>query len=95
LAALKEDEKAKAMKDIESMRGALTEFVQAKRTDLMKEEEGKTREILLEMEKIIGDFAKKEGYDMIINDRVLLYSNPALDVTEPVTKLMNESYNKK
>jgi len=95
LAALKEEEKAKAMKDIEAMRAGLTEFVQSKRTDLMKQEEEKTREILLEMEKVISDYAKKQGYDIIFNDRVLLFSNPAMDITEPVIKIMNENYNKK
>lgn len=95
LAALKEGEKANATKEINNMKAALAEFVQTKRTDLLKQEEEKTREILLEMEKMISDYAKKEGIDMVINDRVLLYSNTSLDVTDPIIKMMNESYNKK
>lgn len=95
LAALKEEEKATAMKDLEAMRNAMMEFVQAKRTDLAKQEEEKTREILLEMEKVISDYAKKEGFDLIINDRVLLYSNPSMEITDPIIKIMNENYNKK
>ena len=95
LAALTEAEKSKMEQQIEQMKSDLLAFDQAKRTDLTKKRDEKIREILLEIEKIVSDYAKKEKYDLILNDRVLIYGNETMDVTEQVIKTMNESYNKK
>ena len=95
VALLKEEEKGKAEADIEQMRTDLLAFDQAKRTDLTKQRDEKIREILLEIEKIVSDYAKKEGYDFILNDRVLIYGNETLDISDQILKLINESYNKK
>ena len=90
---LKPEEKEKAQKDLDQMRNELAEYDQQKRTDLNKKRDEKIREILLEIEKIVSDFAKKEKYDIILNDRVLIYGNPGMNVSEPVLKLLNDSYN--
>ena len=92
---LKPEEKDKAQKDLEQMRNELAEYDQQKRTDLNKQRDEKIREILLEIEKVVSDYAKKEKYDLILNDRVLIYGNQTMDVSEPVLKLLNESYNSK
>lgn len=95
LALLKDAERAKMQKEVEQQRTEAIAFDQAKRTDLTKQRDEKIREILLEIEKVVSDYAKKEGYDLILNDRVLVYGNPNLDITEPVLKLLNDTYNKK
>ncbi|MCR4337829.1 MAG: OmpH family outer membrane protein [Candidatus Omnitrophica bacterium] len=95
LALLKESEKEKAGKEMEQMKSDLLTYDQAERTELTKDRDEKIREILLEIEKQVSEFAKKEGYDFIINDRVLIYSNDALDITEPILKQLNAGYTKK
>ena len=90
---LKPEEKDKAQKDLEQMRTDLAQYDQQKKTDLNKQRDEKIREILLEIEKVVSDFAKKEKYDLILNDRVLIYGNQGMDVSEPVLKLLNDSYN--
>jgi outer membrane protein len=90
---LKPEEKDKAQKDLETMRNDLAQYDQQKRTDLNKQRDEKIREILLEIEKIVSDYAKKEKYDIILNDRVLIYGNQSMDISEPVLKLLNDSYN--
>ncbi len=95
LALLKDEEKAKAQEEVDKLRKDLVAFDQAKRTDLTRERDEKIREILLEIEKIVSDFAKKEGYDLILNDRVLIYGDKALNVTDQVQKILNEQYQKK
>ena len=95
LAALTEAERGKMEQQIEGMKSELLAFDQAKRTDLTKKRDEKIREILLEIEKIVSDYAKREKYDFILNDRVLIYGNETMDVTEQIIKAMNESYNKK
>ena len=92
---LKPEEKDKAQKDLEQMRSDLAQFDQQKRTDLQKQRDEKIREILLEIEKVVSDFAKKDKYDLILNDRVLVYGNPAMDISDQVLKLLNDSYNSK
>jgi len=95
LALLKEDEKKKMEEEIEVMRNELVEYDQAQRVDLTKKRDEKIREILLEIEKIVSDYAKKEKFDMILNDRVLIYGSDALNVTDQILTILNESFNKK
>lgn len=95
LALMKEDEKQKAMKELEQMRADLLSFNQSARADMAKQRDEMIREILLEIEKVVSDFAKKEGYDFILNDRVLIYGNDALNVSDQILKILNDAYNKK
>ena len=71
------------------MKADLLEFDRLKKTDLTKERNEKIREILLEIEKIVSDFAEKNGYSVILNDRVLIYGAPGYDVTEEILKVLN------
>lgn len=95
LALLKEEERKKVQKNIEKMTQDLRNFDQVQRTDLTKQRDEKLREILLEIEKVVSDFGKKAKYDLILNDRVLIYGRKALDVTDEILKILNKSYNKK
>jgi len=94
LALLKEDEKNKLNDNIEKQKESLIEFDKQKRTDLAKQRDEKVREILLEIEKIVSDMAKKEGYDFILNDRVLVYGDQTQNITDKVLKALNDSYKK-
>ncbi len=95
LALLKDDEKEKVNKELETMKADLIAFDQAKRTDLTKQRDEKIREILLEIEKVVSDYAKQEKYDLILNDRVLIYGDDGLDISTKILKLLNAEYNKK
>lgn len=94
LAVLKDDEKQKLQADIDKQKNELIEFDKDKRTELAKERDEKVREILLEIERIVSDIAKKEGYDYILNDRVLIYGDQTQNLTERVLKSLNDSYKK-
>ncbi len=95
LALMVEKEQEKMKADVEQMRQDLIAYDQAQRTDLTKQQDEKTREILLEIEKVVSEFSKKEGYDLILNDRVLIYGDTTMDITDAILTKMNESYNKK
>lgn len=86
---LKEDKKANLQKQIETMKSDLMAYDQQQKTDLTKERNEKIREILLEIEKIVSGYAEKNGYSLILNDRVLIYGDPAEDVTESILGEMN------
>lgn len=93
-AALKEDEKAKMEKDIEKLKADLVTFDQQNRTDLTKARDEKVREILMEIEKTVSEYAKRESYAYVFNDRVLIYGDQSMNITEPILKSLNEAYTK-
>lgn len=92
---VKEEEKKKLQDDIEKMRAELMEYDRQKKTDLTKERDEKIREILLEIEKAVSDYAKKEGYAYIFNDRVLIYGDKTNDISEAILKVINSGYSAK
>lgn len=91
LAVLKDAEKAQAEAEIQKMQQEIQEFAQAGRADLTRQRDEKIREILLEIEKVVSDFAKREKFDVIFNDRVLIYGSEGMDVTDQVLKALNEA----
>jgi outer membrane protein len=91
LSVLAEDKKGDVEKDVEKMKNDLIEFDRQKKTDLTKDRNEKIREILLEIEKIVSDYAEKQGYMLILNDRVLIYGAQNMDLTEQILKNLNGS----
>jgi Skp family chaperone for outer membrane proteins len=53
------------------------------------------KEIIIEIEKVVSDIAKKDGYTFIFNDTVILYGEKESNVTEQVLKALNESFSAK
>ena len=86
---MKEDQKGALEDEITAMKNDAQEFVQQEQSNLTKERNEKIREILLEIEKVVSDYAEKEGYGVILNDRVLIYGNPAKDLTENILTILN------
>ena len=79
------DEKIKALQD----------FDRTTRDALRKERDGMVRDILKEIEVIIQDFGKAQGYGYIFNDRVLVYKSEGNDLTNQVIKVLNDNFTKK
>lgn len=95
LSVLAADKKTEMEAEIEKMRNELLEYDRQQKTDLTKDRNEKIREILLEIEKIVSDYAEKEGYSVILNDRVLIYGQQSMDITEVILKKLNEQPEKK
>jgi len=89
LALLKEDKKADLEGEIEQMKADLLEYDRQQKTDLTKERNEKIREILLEIEKVVSEYAEKENYSLILNDRVLIYGTESIDITEVILGILN------
>ena len=47
------------------------------------------------MSDVIKEYGGKNGYSIIVNDRVLLYGDPGMDLTNEIIKILNDKYNKK
>ena len=91
LELLKEDQKKSLEGDVEKMKSDLMEYDRQKKTTLTKERNEKIREILLEIEKIVSGYAEQNGYALILNDRVLIYGDPARDLTQDILKTLNNA----
>lgn len=91
---MNEKEKETKKGDLESKVKGLQEFDRAKQTDLRKEQDEKMKEILKDIEDTVKQYAEKEGYTMVFNDRVLVYQTKSLDITDKIVDLLNKSYKK-
>lgn len=74
---------------------ALQEFDRVTRDSLRRERDTMVRDILKEIEGVIQDFGKAQGYTFIFNDRILVFKSESGDLTQQVIKVLNESYQKK
>lgn len=91
------NEKAREKKeqDIEAKIKELQEFDQDAKAMLTKERDDMVRDILKEMNDVIQEYGEGHGYSIILNDRVLLYGNKALDLSDDIIKILNDKYNTK
>ena len=90
LALLKEDQKSVLEEEITTLKEDAQDFVRQEQSNLTKERNEKIREILLEIEKIVSDYAEKENYQIILNDRVLIFGDPTKNLTEEILAILNE-----
>ena len=89
LALLNDKEKEKLQEQLDKDKRSLMEFDTQQQTELRRERDEKIREILLEIEKVVREFAEKGKYSLILNDKVLIYANESLEITDQVIKLLN------
>lgn len=94
MSLLSEKEKAAKEKELEEKRGKFEQLRQQVAVDLGKQRDEKLKEILQDIEKVIQSYAQKNGYDFILNDRVLLYGAANADVTQDIIDLLNSDYKK-
>jgi len=73
----------------------LQEFDRTTRDALRKERDDMVKDILKQIEVVIQDFGKAQGYGYIFNDRVLVYKGEGNDLTAQVIKVLNDNYAKK
>ncbi len=92
MSLLSEKEKAAKQKELDDKTEKLKQASQQIALDLRKERDEKLKEILQDIEKVIQSFAQKNGYDFILNDRVLLYGAASADVTQDIVDLLNKGY---
>ena len=96
LSLLKDEEKAKAEQELQGLIAEIQEYDREQQTDLAKKRDEHIREIMLEIEQFVDDYAGKEGFDFILNSNVLIWQGDAVvDVSEHITEILNKNYNEK
>jgi outer membrane protein len=76
-------------REIEARSDELQRFRKNTARDLRAERDRIAQDILKDIQRGIDDFAKKNGYAFIYDQRSLLYAQPANDVTDEVLQLLN------
>ncbi|MFA4981610.1 MAG: OmpH family outer membrane protein [Candidatus Omnitrophota bacterium] len=89
-ALLSEKGKADKQKVIDEKIKVLQAFDSKAQAELMKERNDLLGGIMKDIEKVIGDYAKEAGYDIVLNSRMLLYGGEQYDVTAEVLKRLNK-----
>jgi Skp family chaperone for outer membrane proteins len=46
--------------------------------------------ILKDIEKVVADYAKANGYDIVLNSRMLLYGGEQYDMTNEILSRLNK-----
>ena len=89
LSLLSDKEKETRKGEMESKIKTLQDYDRQKQTDLRKEQDDKMKEILKDIEDVVKDYSSKQGYTMVFNDRVLVYQDKTMDITDPIIALLN------
>lgn len=91
---LSDKEKEAKKTDMETKIKALQEFKRQRETDLRKEQDEKMKDILKNIEDAVKQYAEKEGYTLVFNDRVLVYQAKSMDITDKIIDILNKGYKK-
>ncbi len=91
---LSDKEKDSKKGELESKVKSFQDYDRQKQTDLRKEQDERMKEILKDIEEAVKQYSEKEGYTLVFNDRVLVYENKSLDITDKIVSILNKGYKK-
>ena len=86
---LSDKEKETKKTELENKAKAIKDFITHREGDLRKEQEDKMKEVLQDIEAAVKTYAEKEGYTLVFNDRVLVYQNKGMDITDKIIVMLN------
>ena len=88
---LTDKEKEAKQADFQAKVKSFQDFVSQKEGDLRKDQDEKMRDVMKDIKETVKKISEKEGYTMVFNDRVLVYENKGLDITDKVIAALNNS----
>ncbi len=94
LELLNNETKETKLHEVEKKEDELQQFRNATARDLGRERDKVAKEILREIQQGVQDYAKANGFSLILDERSLLYGQPAYDATSDVLKLLNSRTSK-
>ncbi|MBU3759269.1 MAG: OmpH family outer membrane protein [Candidatus Omnitrophica bacterium] len=94
LVLLTDEAKAKKQDELDSKIRELQDFDQAAKRELGERRNKLVREIFQDIDAVVQKYGERKGFDMIFNERALLYHSGKLDVTQEVLTELNKSYKK-
>jgi outer membrane protein len=94
LEMLSEKQKEKKQQQVDDSIRKLQDFDREGKAELQRERDDMVRVILKDIETVMNEYAIKNNYTMIINNRVLEYAQEEHNVTKEVLNLLNSKYRK-
>ena len=94
MSLLAKDARQQKQEQLIEKKRQLEDFDREVRRQLGESREKVVREIFQDIDATIAEFGKAKGYDFILNDRVLLYRNPSLNITKAVLEELMKKYKK-
>jgi len=94
LSILKEEEKAKEQEKIAKEVKQFQELERKSFIDIKKARDDKMKEIVEDINKVIEDYAKKNGFSLVVNENAVLYGEKVMDITADILKIANKTYAK-
>jgi outer membrane protein len=92
LELLSEKQKEKKQSQIDDQIRKLQDFDREGKAELQRERDDMVRIILKDIEIVINEYASKNGYTMILNNRVLEYAPEEYNITKEVLNVLNSKY---
>lgn len=89
-ALLSDKAKAEKQGSIDTKIKALQEYDSKARAELGKERNDALGAIMKDIEKVVNEYAKANGYDLVLNSRMLLYGAEQYDITAEVLSRLNK-----
>ncbi len=89
---LSEKGRQQKKEEIEAKVRTLKIFDRDTTQDLRKKRDNMVGDILKEIDQAVKDYAKHNGFDIILNDKVLIYKKDSMDITENILKTLNAKY---
>ena len=87
---LKQEEKDKQKDALEQKALQLNKVIRESKRELEVKREKAIREIIKDIEDVIGKYSKKNGYTLVVGDRDLLYVDKKLDITKHIEDLLKK-----
>lgn len=87
---LGEEAKKQKEKEIVEKIKELNELRKQAEENLIKERNDKWLEIYGEIKDVVGKYGKEKGYNLIFDDKALVYKAEGYDLTDEVIKLLNK-----
>ncbi len=67
----------------------LQDFDRTARDGLKRQRDEMVKGILKEIEHVVQTYAQSHGYDLVLNDRAVLYAGKSADITDQVLEVLN------
>ncbi len=93
-ALLSEDARRNKQGAIDAKMKELDNFDNEVRKTLGEKRNKAVKEVFQDIENVMTQYGERKGYDIIFNDRALLYKNKQYDVTADILKELNDRYKK-
>ncbi|MBI4373222.1 MAG: OmpH family outer membrane protein [Candidatus Omnitrophica bacterium] len=93
-ALLSEDAKRDKQGAIDTKMKELDSFDEEVRKTLGEKRNQAVREVFQDIENVMTQYGERKGYDLIFNDRALLYKSKEFDVTNDILTELNNNYKK-